>query len=108
MERYTPQALPRLVTDCTFNELTARVAYRLVQLDYRRNPDRYQLYPPTGMLLLGDDLRAGGFGYIRWALVSMAKYVAEGGSTAEWKVRYPEAVALRAKHKQRLLRGPRR
>lgn len=106
---YMQTSIPRRpLYDAPFSEVVARVCYQLVVLDYRRNPNAYSPYAPSGILALGDSYKLAGLGYLRFALMSMAKHVMAGGSTQEWRELYPDYRGFRAAHKVRLTRGPRR
>lgn len=107
MKQTTTRALRSPIERAGLNEVYARVCYQLVVLDYRRSPDPYKSHPPTPVLELAHRLRAEGFPYLYAPLVSLAKALAEGLSSAEWRELYPSLRGPRALHKQRLLRGPR-
>lgn len=90
-----------------FNEVIARVCYQLVVIEYRRNPTDFERHIPSAILAVGDSLRGWEFGYLRFPLISMATFIQQGGTAAEWREAYPRLKGTRAKHKQRILRGPR-
>jgi hypothetical protein len=85
----------------SFNLVLTRIAYQLIVLDYRRNPDAYKKSPPTAMLILFESLRQAGFGTVAWPVLCAAKWVAVGYTLAQWREEYPWLPIGRAKHKQR-------
>lgn len=86
----------------SFNEVEARVAYQIAIIIYRKHRPETASQMASFLLSHAQDLRACGFGGFSWSLVSMAKFLVFGGSTAEWRERYPQLGTGRAKHKQRI------
>jgi hypothetical protein len=99
---------PRRLEDVGLAEVLARVAYRLVQIEARKFYSPETSHPPTLILQLAERLRREHVGTMYFPLVSLAKFVEQGGDCASWKTQYPRIRADRAPHKVRLLRGPRR
>lgn len=108
MPRSYQTPLPRRLEDCTLSEVTARVVYQLVVLDYKRNPDHYAAHPFVRVGSLADHYRLWGFGYLHGPLISLAKFLMQGGTTKEWRAAYSSYRGVRAPFKSRLLRGPQR
>lgn len=108
MPRSYQTPLPRRLEDCTLSEVTARVVYRLVALDFKRNPQCYEKPPFVRIGNLADQYRLDGFGYLYGPLISLAKFLMQGGSTKEWRAAYSSYRGVRAPFKSRLLRGPQR
>lgn len=86
-----------------YSQVHARIAVRLVQLDVRRNPDRYKCRF-LGVQALAEELRRGegtcytGYFY----LISLAKYLQFGGTMDAWRAwaSSTDADTMRAIHKR--------
>lgn len=95
--------IPQSKGGIRYSELNARVAVRLVQLDYNRNPDAYR-FTYLGVQCLADRLRADKAcpytGY--WYLISLAKWLHQGGSMSGWVAWASNTTfeTLRAIHKR--------
>lgn len=82
-----------------------RVGYRMVACDLRRNPDRYRLYPPQGIMDLADSMRMLWPGFY-FVLAFFAKGVSQGHTMAELRD-MDKPFDMRALHKRRLPRPTR-
>lgn len=80
----TPPQTSIVLRDEPFSAVLARVAYRLIQLDFTRYPDRYTC-PSSGMLALSRSLHASGFRALSTWVCAYAHAVACGKSTAYYK-----------------------
>lgn len=65
------------ITHRTFTEVMLRVAYKLVQVDLRQNPDKYREYPPAAIVGLCERLQ-GQFPEMKPFLHYYARNVAHG------------------------------
>lgn len=92
--------LRRPIEDATFTEATTRVAYQLVVLSFRRDPDAWRVHPPTSVYALAERLRADGFHTLYWILNGCARWLAAGYTLAEWRREAPRQHSLRAFHKR--------
>jgi len=61
------------ISDITLSEVMARVAFRLIELDWRRSPDLYT-DPKQRMLQLYESLDSTGFRALSWWILSAAYY----------------------------------
>jgi len=84
------------------SEVTARVVYQIVRLDWKRNPHLYATSVPMRLLELSNFYRDNGFPYLKFALVSLGVHIVQGGTAGSWRDGYPRLNGLRAKHKQRI------
>jgi hypothetical protein len=80
-----------------------RVAFRLIQIDQRRNPDLYR-HPPTGMAGLAAQLRRLGFGVFYTTIISAAKCQQAGYRLVVWRDELSVRQRDRAIHKARIPR----
>jgi len=70
-----------------------RIACRLVERDYRHNPDLYRTYPPLRILGLAEEQRAHGVAKgLHGTLIYISKAVAAGHRLQSLPYHNPEAV----------------
>lgn len=67
----------------SYTTVCPRVVVRLVQLNFRHNPEAYK-YKPQGVLNLAEALRRDKFPELYPWLVSLAKGIQQGMSMSEW------------------------
>lgn len=75
-----------LLTLEPMSAILARVAYRLIQLDYRRDRDRY-FDAPAGLMYLAMDLKRDGFTALSTWVSSYSYHSLKGVSAAAYKQR---------------------
>lgn len=68
-----------------FSTTMARVAFRLIEIDYRKRPDAYH-YPPEGIRQLSIKCRHDGWYELQPWLLSAAKSVAVGYKLTTWRM----------------------
>lgn len=98
--------LPPIEND-SFTLVLIRVCCRLVELDYRRNPELYKSYPPLRISGLAELYRCSSpFPHLYGTFIYISKAVAAGYKLREIPTRSPD-VTWRAIHKRRVgrLRG---
>lgn len=84
----------------TFTEVIGRVAYRLIQLEYRRHPERYRL-PALGMSNLHDRLLKAGFGGVAGGVFDISHTMWSGQRTAREARDQIVARARRGNYRER-------
>lgn len=86
-----------------FSQVQARVAVRLVQMDVRRNPDRYKC-KFLGVQAFAETVRRDPHNPATcyFYLISLAKYIQFGGSMDAWRswASGTDADTMRAIHKR--------
>jgi hypothetical protein len=73
------------ITDATFSEVLARVAYQLIVKDFQREPAAYQT-PCTAMFFLSARLEAFGFRALSLWVTAAAYHQTKGKSLKTWKL----------------------
>lgn len=89
------------IEQAAFNVVLTRVCFKLIELDYRRNPTAYQPHAFTRVHALALEIRQGACPGLTWTLLAAAKWLALGYSLQEWREWYPYQPIGRARHKQR-------
>jgi len=84
----------------TFTNVIARVAFQYIRLAARRNPAPFKHHAPTAILDLANKDRKTLAGGIYWALVSAAKWHAQGIGLVSWRDDLSLADRDRALHKR--------
>jgi hypothetical protein len=95
------------LTEVSGDEILARIAYRLIRLDYADHPDQYD-EPTSAILTLAERIHALGLTQVAADLRLAGIWCAQGGTVAAWLRSRVVITTGRATKLRHLGRGPRR
>lgn len=95
----------RNIEDDSYTNVVRRVTYRLIEIDYRRDPNNYR-YPPGAILALTEPIRSQ-FPAIYFMSLAAVKWLMNDLGTLKQWLAHDYGPGLRALHKRRVPR-PRR